>query len=640
MTHKPSVVLVLLLLVPLAVAPAGEAQSQMSLTDPVSVTALAVAETQSGERVGAHATISVSVAPNGSGHIFIDTRPLTGTDMQGSARIAARVASSVTGYAMENHDFFFVVRAQSPIIAGPSAGGIMTAATVAALENAHLNATEDPWEIDDQVMASGTVGPDGSIGPVGGIPTKAKEAADRGAGLFLVPEGQGNLTPRQVEGGLVVEGDQIVMQEYCREELDIRCVEVGRIEDMVRYMTGHRFIQEEVQQAPGSADYEETLGPLSHDLIDEAATYRSTWDELNASDIRPEARQVVEEALVQANDFTQRAQAHWEAQDYYSAASRAFTASIHGTHGELLLGFFQEGRSLDVVQDRIDEAADIVEDAERAAAGAEVTGMHTLYTVGAAQERVSDAESRVQAAQERFNESSDPAGIANALFEAAWAMERAETVHWWLSLSDEFGAGPAIPVAIDQLADDFVLLADEMVVYASQVLGIQGGPGRAVEQLERAKADQERGFHAAAIIEAAEAQIIAALSVEVQGDITQDKVDAARQDAARAIQQARERGVEPVLAVAMFEFAGAQDQEVISLELYRTARVYAGFSSVLTATEEPNPSRFVGHLDLDGSGNLQVSSDAAQRWAVGWAVIGMFSTLAVVTLAMAVFRRE
>lgn len=640
MTPKRTLALVLLLLVPLAVTPVAEAQSQLTLTDPASVTALAVAQTESGERVGAHATISVSVATGGSGHVFIDTRPLTGTDMQGSARIAARVASGVTGYAMEDHDFFFVVRAQSPIIAGPSAGGIMTAATVAALENAHLNATEERWEVDPQVMGTGTIGPDGSIGPVGGIPTKAQEAANQGAGLFLVPEGQGNLTPRQVQGGLVVEGEQINMSQYCQEEIGIRCIEVARIEDMVRYMTGHRFIQEAVGQAPGSADYEETLAPLSHDLIDQAATYRETWDALNASDLRPEAREVVEETLVQANDFTQRAQRHWQEQDYYSAASRAFTASIHGTHAELLLGFFEEGRSLDVVQDRIDEASQTVAEAETAAAEAEVTGMHTLYTVGAAQERVSDAEARVQAAQEQFNRSSDPAGLISTLFEVAWAMERAETVHWWLSLSDEFGPGPEIPVDLEQLADDFVLLADEMVVYASQVLKLQNGPGRAVEQLQRAKADQQRGFYAAAIIEAAEAQVIAALSVEAQGGISQDKVEAARQEAARSIQDARERGVEPVLAVAMFEFAGAQEQAPIALEFYRTARVYAGFTSVLTGTADPNPSRFVGHLDLERSPTMQVSSDAARRWAVGWAVIGMFATLAVVTFALAVARRD
>ena len=60
----------------------------------VTVYAPAVASTDNGY-VGVISTITVTIQDNGSGRVFVDTLPLTQIDMQGSARLAVKVASAL-----------------------------------------------------------------------------------------------------------------------------------------------------------------------------------------------------------------------------------------------------------------------------------------------------------------------------------------------------------------------------------------------------------------------------------------------------------------------------------------------------------------------------------------------------------------
>jgi len=104
---------------------------------------------------------------NGSGNVFVVTSPLTQLDMQGSAKLAVDVAGMLTGKDVSKYDFLFQVKADSPIVGGPSAGATMTIAVICLLEK--LNARDD-------VIMTGMINPDGSIGPVGGILEKGEAA--------------------------------------------------------------------------------------------------------------------------------------------------------------------------------------------------------------------------------------------------------------------------------------------------------------------------------------------------------------------------------------------------------------------------------------------------------------------------------
>ncbi len=79
---------------------------------------------------------------------------------------------------MQDYDIVYTIEANATLIGGPSAGSALAIATIAALEG------REPRE---DVMITGSVNHDGSVGPVLAILEKAKAARERGATLFLVP---------------------------------------------------------------------------------------------------------------------------------------------------------------------------------------------------------------------------------------------------------------------------------------------------------------------------------------------------------------------------------------------------------------------------------------------------------------------
>lgn len=106
-------------------------------------------------------------------------------DTQHSIQTAKIVAANMTAADLSSIDLIYTIETQAGVIEGPSAGAALTLATIAVLEDKPLN---------PDVAITGTINPDGSIGPVGGILEKAKASKDDGVKLFLVPRGQGSQT--------------------------------------------------------------------------------------------------------------------------------------------------------------------------------------------------------------------------------------------------------------------------------------------------------------------------------------------------------------------------------------------------------------------------------------------------------------
>ncbi|MFA5862799.1 MAG: S16 family serine protease, partial [Candidatus Thermoplasmatota archaeon] len=218
----PALSCALLLVIPLALTAQAET---LELGKPVVMRGAAVAQTPNGF-VGSTATFTITAAQHGSGHVFLDTFPLTEVDMQGSARLAARVAAQVSGKNLNDYDLFFVIRSGSMQIGGPSAGATLTVGAIAAMNG---------WDVRPDVLDTGTIQPDGSIGPVGGIPEKAAAAAQAGIKTFLFPEGE-ETQPLSAQPGTTVD-----VATYCRQELSIRCAPVSDIYQLIENMTDHTF---------------------------------------------------------------------------------------------------------------------------------------------------------------------------------------------------------------------------------------------------------------------------------------------------------------------------------------------------------------------------------------------------------------
>ncbi len=149
----------------------------------VKVTALAVYTKSDGTAGGTTNTVTVSVRrKKDSGlkiGIFNSEVEGTGPMWRASAWSAVTLACLILGVNPEHFEFSY--DAGGGRIDGPSAGGITTVATMAALLGD---------KVRDDVTMTGTINPDGTIGPVGGIPQKLEGAHKAGKKLVLIPAGQ------------------------------------------------------------------------------------------------------------------------------------------------------------------------------------------------------------------------------------------------------------------------------------------------------------------------------------------------------------------------------------------------------------------------------------------------------------------
>ncbi len=183
---------------------------------------------------GVPAYITVEIRP-GKGRVLVDIgNVLSYYDTQNSARVAVKVAENFTGKSLKNYDVIFSFKAPAPVVEGGSAGAAMCAAVIALLEGK---------KIRDDVMITGTINMDGTIGPVAGILAKAKVAKDENKTTFLVPLGQSRQVEYKEKKSCYGTGNwEFCYTEYVPvevnigEKLGLKVIEVKTIGDVVKYM--------------------------------------------------------------------------------------------------------------------------------------------------------------------------------------------------------------------------------------------------------------------------------------------------------------------------------------------------------------------------------------------------------------------
>jgi len=137
------------------------------------------------------------------------------TDTQQSIQIAKYVAENLTNINASRYDLIYSIESDATVIGGPSAGAALTIATIAALRNE---------KIRDDVVITGTINGDGTIGEIGGVLEKAKAAKDVGAELLLVPLGQGEQTFLKPKESCTRRGSII----FCRTTYEAVTVNIGQ----------------------------------------------------------------------------------------------------------------------------------------------------------------------------------------------------------------------------------------------------------------------------------------------------------------------------------------------------------------------------------------------------------------------------
>jgi len=131
---------------------------------------------------GGTSEVIIEITPNNSGTLQVSVSEeeveATGKQWKSSAWMAVLLGTMLLGKDATDYKFNFIVKGR---IDGPSAGCLLTSGVIAGLRG---------QKIKEDAAMTGTINPDGTVGPVGGIPQKLQGAKKKGKKLILVPLGQ------------------------------------------------------------------------------------------------------------------------------------------------------------------------------------------------------------------------------------------------------------------------------------------------------------------------------------------------------------------------------------------------------------------------------------------------------------------
>jgi predicted S18 family serine protease len=238
----------------------------------------------------------------------------TGQQWQSSGWIAVLLGSMLNGVNPTDYEFSF---SSGGWIDGPSAGGLMTVGVLAALRGA---------DVRGDVSMTGTINPDGTIGPVGGIPHKIDGAAKAGKKLVLVPIGQ--------RYDYDVNQEKLVDLVEVGQKLGVEVREVSTVFDAYEALTG------EVLPQPAAGGSTPQLSSRAFDrlrakTLEWISRYQKSRNEFNA--LPDSVQELVVDSITHADDQAKSADdslkqglvavAYVDASD---AATSAQTANIMG----------------------------------------------------------------------------------------------------------------------------------------------------------------------------------------------------------------------------------------------------------------------------------------------------------------------
>ena len=603
--------LIIISLLPLAnAAPIREWSQEVHYRN-ITIFAPAVAKTNDGY-VGVLTQINVTMQ-NGSGNVYVVTSPLTEVDMQGSAHLAVDVASALTGIDASNHDFIFVVKADSPIVGGPSAGAVMTIASIALIKG---------WGVSSDVIMTGMINPDGSIGPVGGILEKGEAAAKAGAKYFLIPKGQGivyqTVTEKRQIGGFV----QIIQKrvpvnvsDYLGSKYGIIVKEVDDINEALKYFTGYTFPERKSSQPMTTEDYESIMKPLAMDMLDRANSSYEKADSLfkncTSKGVIPPGywwnnpKANIKNTLNNALKDLQDANTAFANYFYYYSISKSFQSLVDSRFVKYACEYYLQGGKEDYFSSVYDNVTEMVNEATKEVKNAEIKGLISLQCVGAAQIRAMDALDTLNQSMQYWNKYSYTLSN-NDLFSAfsnlAYAAERSKTAHWWLSLRDYFNDTFLINETwLEGMVDKYYDYASQIITYANILVSESGASSSFIKKAQTLLNQAGNGeYKAASLFLSLEAIANANIAIEAIDGVDEGNVERTSQMASYSIQQTRNESIEPIMAVNYYEFGRSIEKDSLndaliyykySYMISNMLRLGAGYEGVAKSSYAGLPSQ-------------------------------------------------
>jgi len=575
----------------------------------VTVNAPAVATDENGNYYGVISEMSVSVS-EGDGSIFVETWPLSEIDTQASSRLAASVASEIAGVDIFQYNFYYSITSSSSVIGGPSAGGILTVATVAALNG---------WETDPTVMMTGMINPDGTIGPVGGIYQKAEAASEFGIETFLVPEGQSIVTYGEA---------QIDLTTYAPENWGMEVKEITDILDAVYEFTGMEYERGDFS-GDISIDTSFFSGDVAIEIEDTISLKERVTTSFESSSISSAILSDLQGYIDSADGRLADAQEAIDEGRYYTAMSFIFQSRISYTYVDYALAYIESEDDMAVMNDLFEDAESFITlvNGEVKDKATDIRGYTSLETFSAAQERAFEALEYLDEAKLFLAQGREP----EALYDLAFAMERARTCQFWLEICNRYSDGDTIEIG--QLRTDAEVILNDAnltLIYASDLMSSNTLLNDAIGLLDSAFEEFSDENYAAALFNAIESKTRASVAIELYSagdEIIESRVGRAKENAAIAIEEQISNGITPVLSMSYYEFATVfeEDGELINAIIYyKYSKGIATAFKYLTGEAGGGPAITPYCSDADNGGIIQ----NPMSFILGF-MIGLFATLGV-----------
>ena len=187
---------------------------------------------------GVSARLITSVKP-GAGLVLVNiNNVLADITTQQSARDAVTAASKLAHVDPNTVDVVFTIDTSAELVSGRSAGSVMAIAVAGALLNTTLR---------NDVVMTGDINEQGTIGMVQAIPMKAQAAKALNASVFLVPVGGGSHVVKferekacgEYKGGEYCTLSYVAHESNLGEDIGLDVVEVATLADAAKYYFGY-----------------------------------------------------------------------------------------------------------------------------------------------------------------------------------------------------------------------------------------------------------------------------------------------------------------------------------------------------------------------------------------------------------------
>lgn len=333
---------------------------------------------------GSIADLYLDIRP-GSGRVFIETFPITKMDTQISTRYAKDIACDFIDENCDNYDFFYTIKANSPIIGGPSAGAAISILTAAMLSDI---------EIDEKIAMTGTINSGGTIGPVGGLVEKIDAAGENGIKTVLIPDGtrfvkKFNLT--------------LDLEEYS-DKYSIEVIEVSDLNEALYEFSG-KLLKEKDKELNIDDTYNKIMKNIAENLCERSYLLEEGLDK----------EMFNESELKDIENLTEKGKNEFEKGYFYSSASYCYGANVRS---RAMLFEQEDKKDFKHLSQEIDSFETVLENKK-------IATITDLQTYMIAKERIEEAKNILD-----MNETDN--------YNMAYAKERIYSAESWSSF---FGKG-------------------------------------------------------------------------------------------------------------------------------------------------------------------------------------------------------